>query len=224
MGTGSKIALFLLITSELLGSVIGDALVYSDGMVKNNTAYALYNLTFTIKRPTGLEKQFIPILLPGNSAVAPSEPFTVTYQYLNPTTNKYTMASQEITVEKKSLLTKSDYVIDTSASYWYNNETYILIVQTKEKTNIEVLTTISQPVEQEETISNEKETIGQSTRVKKIHIVSDMVCIGQTIKHSTNRAIFFLKPRMRQPFYTVFVRIGKGLLAEVITINIEGKI
>lgn len=201
-----------------LTQVYTQILQLADDRVYNISETTLYNLEVK----TSSTKQFYSVLQPGDSIPAPFGEFVVSYTYLDE--DRYITQKQNFKRETSgvNILTLDDEV-DNSQSYWYDDNTYILILTSKQPLTYTILPTITQAVEEENT-----ETVGEKNtkdvKIKYVHIISDFICSGQTTKFNTKRAVFLLKTASRKDFYTVLCRVEKKGVSRIIHYNIPAKI
>jgi len=212
-----KKIIFLAVLLLLYVGVSTQMLQLVDDRVYNVSETTLYNLEVK----TSSTKQFYPVLQPGDSILAPFGEFVVSYTYLEE--GKYITQKQNFKRSSQGgTFFSLEEEVDNSQSYWYDDNTYILILTSKQPLTYTILPTITQAVEEENT-----ETVGEKNnkdvKIKYVHIISDLVCVGQTTRFNTKRAVFLLRPTSKKDFYTVLCRVEKKGVSRIIRYNIPAK-
>jgi len=206
--------LLLIILLPLMSSVYCDLLELVEDRVFNTSDVDVYNLEVK----TASTKFFYSVLRPGESIPAPADNFVVSYIYFSEAEGRYISVKQNFKARKEHIVTPAVLMeeVDSSQSYWYDKDTYVLILVSKQPLTYTILPSVSQAVEGEE-----EETIkGNSSRVKYVYVVSDLVCLGQTTKFNTKRAVFLLRKTAEKPFYTVLCKVERKGGSRIIRFNI----
>jgi diguanylate cyclase (GGDEF)-like protein len=209
------VMIILLPFSALSLSFCQELLQLLEGRIFNTADVPVYNLEVK----TSSSKQFYSVLSPGESIYAPADNFLVTYTYFSEADNRYVKATQSFKGQKfKQAVTSAtlEEEVDSSRSYWYDDNTYILILTSKQPLTYTVLPAISQAVEGED----EEQPSERSSKVKYVYLVSDLVCLGQTTKFKTKRAVFILRPITRKDIYTILCRVERKGVYRILRFNI----
>jgi diguanylate cyclase (GGDEF)-like protein len=209
------VMIILLPFSVLSLSFCQELLQLLEGRIVNASDVPVYNLEVK----TASSRQFYSILNPGESVYAPNDSFIVTYTYFSKADNRYVPMKQDFKGPKfKQAVgpTTLEEEVDSSQSYWYNDSTYVLILTSKQPLTYTVLPAVSQAVEGED----EEKPAERSSKVKYVYLVSDLICLGQTTKFNTKRAVFILRPNTRKDIYTVLCRVEKKGVYRILRFNI----
>jgi diguanylate cyclase (GGDEF)-like protein len=211
-----KLVMIILLPFSVLSlSFCQELLQLLEGRIFNTSDVPVYNLEVK----TSSSKQFYSVLDPGESVYAPTDNFLVTYTYFSEADNRYVTAKQSFRGQKFKQAVRPatlEEEVDSSQSYWYDDNTYILILTSKQPLTYTVLPAVSQAVEGED----EEQPSEKTSKVKYVYLVSDLVCLGQTTKFKTKRAVFILRPNTRKDIYTVLCRVEKKGIYRILRFNI----
>jgi len=211
-----KLVMIILLPFSVLSlAFCQELLQLLEGRIFNTSDVPVYNLEVK----TSSSKQFYSVLNSGESVPAPADNFVVTYTYFSEADNRYITAKQSFKGQKAGQIVTPatlEEEVDSSQSYWYDDNTYILILVSKQPLTYTVLPAVSQAVEGED----EEKPAERMSKVKYVYLVSDLICLGQTTKFNTKRAVFILRPAARKDIYTVLCRVEKKGVYRILRFNI----
>lgn len=200
----------------LFSNVYSAVLELVGDRIFNTAEFPVYNLEVK----TGVTRQFYAVLNPAESVEAPVGDFVVKYTYFSSADGRYVTQEQKFKHRGETVTPAVlEEEVDSSQSYWYDDNTYVMILVSKQPLTYTILPAVSQAVEGEE----EEKTSERSSKVKYVYIVSDLICLGQTTKFTTKRAVFLLRPTAVKEYYTVLCRVEKQGVSRVIRFNIPRK-
>lgn len=174
-------------------------LVLQENKLVNTSPNDIYNLQLISE--TG-EMRFYSHVPPGGSVQPLAGQFTA--KYLTVTAGGgYVTQKQKfnyIPVIKPLVLVAE---IDSSESHWVKDDLYVLILCSSEELTFTVLSQMMKTIEESVKTTPEGNTIEQ----KNVYLDSGLICLGQTTRFKTKRAVFLLKKREERNYYTVICKV-----------------
>lgn len=174
-------------------------LVLQENKLVNTSPNDIYNLQLVSE--TG-EMRFYSHVPPGGSVQPLTGQFTA--KYLTVTAGGgYVTQKQKFNYKPviKPLVLVAE--IDSSESHWVKDDLYVLILQSSEELTFTVLSQMMKTIEESVKTAPEGSTIEQ----KNVYLDSGLICLGQTTRFKTKRAVFLLKKKEERNFYTVICKV-----------------